>query len=69
MSTFIVEPPPHQERMHFMDALEKAGLDYAREPDGYYIYLREGQQAALEEICSRFHAAIAGEDPAMLVDI
>jgi len=55
--------------MPFMDALEKAGLDYARESDGYYIYLREGQQAALEEICRRFHAAIAGEDPAMLVDI
>ena len=69
MSTFLVEPPPIQERMHFMDALEDAGIDYAREPEGYFIYLREGQQAVLEEICRKFHAEIVEEDPATIVDL
>ena len=69
MSTFLVEPPPHQERMHFMDALEDAGIDYAREPDGYFIYLKAGQQAVLEEICRQFHAEMVEEDPATMVDL
>jgi hypothetical protein len=55
--------------MHFMDALEDAGIDYAREPDGYFIYLREGQQAVFEEICRKFHAEIVEEDPATIVDL
>jgi len=50
--------------MGFMDALEEAGIDYAREPDGYYMYLREGQQTVLEEVCRRFHAEMVEEDPA-----
>ena len=69
MSTFLVEPPPHQERMDFMDALEDAGIDYSREPDGYYVYLREGQQYSLEEICRQFHAQIVEEDPATIVGL
>ena len=52
-----------------MDALEDAGIDYAREPEGYFIYLREGQQAVLEEICRKFHAEIVEEDPATIVDL
>ena len=68
MSTFLVEPPPYQERMHFMDALEGAGIDYVREPDGYYIYLRQGQQTVLEGICREFHAGMVEEDPAMMVE-
>jgi len=55
--------------MHFMDALEVAGVDYVREPDGYYIYLREGQQAVLEEICREFHAGMVEEDPAMMMEL
>jgi len=55
--------------MHFMDALEEAGIDYAREPDGYFIYLKAGQQAVLEEICQQFHAEMVEEDPATMVDL
>ncbi len=69
MSTFLVAPPPHQERMHLMDPLEDAGIDYAREPEGYFIYLREGQKAVLEEICRKFHAEIVEEDPAIIMDL
>ena len=68
MATFLVDPPPYQERMAFMDALEDAGIDYAREPDGYYVYLREGQQSVLGEICDQFHAQVVEEDPATIVD-
>ena len=66
--SFVVSPPPPQQRMHFMDALEEEGIDYSREPDGYYIYLRDGQQEAWERIRVRFEAEVLDEDPAMVVD-
>jgi hypothetical protein len=55
--------------MHFMDAMEEERIDYSREPDGYYIYLREGQWEAWESIRLRFQAEVVDEDPAMTVDI
>ena len=55
--------------MRFMDAMEEAGIDYSREPDGYYIYLRDGQWEAWERIRLQFEAEVVDEDPAMVVDI
>ena len=69
MSTFLVAPPLPTQRMSFMDALEEAGIDYTREPDGYYIYLRSGQRETLDLICNRFEAPIVEEDPATIMDI
>ena len=68
MPTFLVAPPPPQHRMHFMDALEAAGIDYSREPDGYYIYLRQGQQEVLERVCHEFQAEMVEENPASMLD-
>lgn len=68
MSTFLVAPPPHQQRMGFMDALEETGISYSREPDGYYIYLRPGQRETMELLCHRFQAQIVEEDPAIILD-
>jgi hypothetical protein len=67
--SFVVAPPPPQQRMHFMDALEEERIDYTREPDGYYIYLRESQWEAWESIRLRFQAEVVDEDPAMMVDV
>ena len=67
--SFVVAPPPPQQRMHFMDALEEERIDYTREPDGYYIYLRESQREAWESIRLRFQAEVVDEDPAMMVDV
>ena len=54
--------------MGFMDALEEEGIDYSREPDGYYIYLRDGQREAWERIRVEFQAEVVDEDPAMVAD-
>ena len=69
VSTFLVDPPPFDERVFFMDALDQAGIEYAREPDGYFMFLKEGQEYTLRAICCRFHAEIVQEDPPMLVDL
>ena len=55
--------------MHFMDALEDAGIDYSRDPDGYYVYLRDGQQSILGEICHQFHAQVVEEDPTTIMGL
>ena len=68
MSTFLVNPPPYHNRMQFMDSLEEAGIDYSRESDGYYIYLRIGQEDLLEGICFRFEALIVAENPINAID-
>ena len=63
MPTYLVSPPPPHQRMQFMDALEEEGLDYSREPDVYFIFLREGQQKVWEQIRRQFQAEVAEEDP------
>ena len=68
MPTYLVVPPPPQQRMQFMDALEAAGIDYSREREGYFIYLREGQQEVWERVRHRFQAEVAEEDPPTLSD-
>ncbi len=67
MATFLVEPPPPQNRMGFMDALDDAGIIYVREPDGYYLYLKDGQDDLMVEVCARFQAPIVEEDPPSLM--
>ena len=68
MSTFLVNPPPYHNRMQFMDSLEETGIDYSREPDGYYVYLRTGQEDLLQTICLRFEAVIVAENPINAID-
>ena len=51
-----------------MDSLEETGIDYSREPDGYYVYLRIGQEDLLQDICSRFEAVIVAENPINAID-
>ena len=63
MPTYLVVPPAFRLRMNFMDALEDAGIDYSREPEGYFIYLREGQQEAWERVRQQFQAVVSEEDP------
>ena len=69
MSTFLIAPPPPPQRMSFMDALEEAGIDYTRELDGYYIYLKPGQRDTMDLICRRFQAPMVEEDPASFLDL
>ena len=51
-----------------MDLLEEAGIDYSREKDGYYVYLRSGQEDSLRSICSRVEALIVTENPINTID-
>ena len=44
MPTYLVEPPPFELRMAFMDALEASRIDYSREAEGYLVYLRDDQR-------------------------
>ena len=55
--------------MGFMDALEEAGIDYAREPDGYFIFLRTGQETAWEQIRLHFQAIVTEEDPPIIIGL
>ncbi len=66
MPTYLVVPPAPHLRMHFMDALEEAGIHYSREPDGYVIYLRDDQREAWERIRKAFAAEVAEEDPPLI---
>lgn len=68
MPTYLVVPPPFQQRMSFMDALEEAGIDYSREREGYFIFLREGQQGTWEQISRRFQAEFVEEEPTSEMD-
>lgn len=54
MPTLLVQPPELHLRMAFMDALEDAGVEYERIPDGYVVFLRDGQTDKWEEIRARF---------------
>lgn len=65
MPTYLVTPPPPQQRMSFMDALESAGIDYERQPDGYFVYLREGQGEVWEQLCQRFHLIVEEAPPSL----
>ena len=58
-----MEPPEFQQRMALMDALEDAGIDYTREPEGYVIYLRDSQAEVWESLCVRFNLRVVEEDP------
>ena len=66
MPTYLVDPPPYQQRMGFMDALEDAGISYQREPDGYFVYLKDSQREAWERIKGEFKARVLEEDPPLV---
>jgi hypothetical protein len=66
MPTYLVDPPPYQQRMGFMDALEDAGISYQREPDGYIIYLKDTQRDDWERVKAQFKARILEEDPPLV---
>ena len=66
MPTYLVEPPPFELRMAFMDALEASGIDYSREAEGYLVYLKDDQRAAWERIREYCRAEVLEEDPPML---
>lgn len=51
-----------------MDLLEETGIDYSREKDGYYVYLRSGQEDLLRSICSRVEAQVVAENPINAID-
>ena len=63
MTSYLVAPPCFQSRMDFMDSMEKASIDYSREPEGYFIFLREGQQQIWEQIRLQFNTVVYEEDP------
>jgi len=49
--------------MAFMDAMEDNGVDYDRQTDGYWIYLRESQTDLWEQLVSKFSLKIEDTDP------
>jgi hypothetical protein len=51
--------------MAFMDALEAASIDYDRQPEGYFIYLREQQQEAWQRIRQQFRLQVEAEPPSL----
>jgi hypothetical protein len=53
--------------MTLMDALEDAGIDYTREPEGYVIYLRDSQASVWESLCVRLKLDIVEENPPFIV--
>ncbi|MCY4652671.1 MAG: hypothetical protein OXC95_05845 [Dehalococcoidia bacterium] len=63
MPTLLVQPPELHLRMAFMDALEDARLQYERIPDGYVVFLKEGQATEWDEIRSRFLTPNPEENP------
>ncbi len=67
MPTYLAAPPPSQQRMAFMDAMDAAGVDYDRQPDGYFIYLKPGQEEAWAHIRAHFRLVIE-EEPASDVE-
>ena len=68
MPSYLVVPPPFQQRMAFMDALEEAGIDYSREREGYFIFLRQGQEETWEGICRQFETEFSEEEPTSEMD-
>jgi hypothetical protein len=63
MPTIVVTPPAPDLRMLFMDAMEADGIDYDRNKDGYWIYLRESQVVPWTVLISRFSLIIEDTDP------
>jgi hypothetical protein len=63
MPTIVVTPPAPNLRMAFMDAMEDNGVDYDRQTDGYWIYLRESQTDLWEQLVSKFSLKIEDTDP------
>ena len=65
MPTYLAAPPPSQQRMALMDALEAAGIAYDRQPDGYYIYPQPGQEEAWAHIRQQFRLVVEEEPPSI----
>ena len=63
MPTLLVQPPQLHLRMAFMDALEDVGLEYERIPDGYVVFLKDGQTIEWNEIRERFLIPNPEENP------
>ena len=63
MTTLLVEPPELHLRMAFMDALEDAGLEYERIPDGYVVFLKDDQNGEWDEVRERFLISNSEENP------
>ena len=63
MPTLLIQPPELHLRMAFMDALDDAGLEYERIPDGYVVFLKDGQGAQWDEIRERFLILNPEENP------
>jgi hypothetical protein len=63
MPTIVVTPPAPNLRMAFMDAMEDNGVEYERQTDGYWIYLRESQTDLWEQLVSKFSLKIEDTDP------
>ncbi|MBI4298187.1 MAG: hypothetical protein HY666_00290 [Chloroflexi bacterium] len=51
-----------------MDALDEAQIDYSREPEGYFIFLRDGQEEDWERIREQFQAVVGEENPPTVID-
>ena len=69
MPTFMVDPPPFQRRMAFMDALEAAGIDYHRDKADYIIYLKESQRDAFDRVHREFGLQVYEDDPMMTMGL
>ena len=67
MPTLLVQPPELHLRMAFMDALEDAGLEYERIPDGYVVFLRDGQTIEWNDIRERFLIPNPEENPPLFL--
>ena len=63
MPTLLVQPPQLHLRTAFMDTLEDAGLEYERIPDGYVVFLKDGQTVEWNEIRERFLIPDPEENP------
>lgn len=66
MPPLLVKPPELHLRMAFMDALEDAELEYERIPDGYVVFLKDGQVAQWDEIRERFLISNPEENPPLI---
>ena len=63
MPTYLVWPPPPEERMALMDAFQEAGIHVDRNPEGFIVSIGAGQEATWEKIRRRFHLEIGQEEP------
>ena len=66
MPTILAEPPELRLRMAFMDALEDAGIEYERIPDGYVVFLRDSHAGRWDDIRARFSIPAPEGNPPLL---